>query len=180
VTRRAVFLDRDGVVNRAVVRNGRPHPPASADDLEVLPGVPGALEKLKRAGFETIVVTNQPDIARGTTTSSAVDAINERLQAALRIDAVFVCPHDESDRCRCRKPLPGLLEMAAEARTIDLRSSYLVGDRWRDIDAGRAAGCTTFFVDYRYDERRPDAPDYVVASLAEAAEIIIGIERRNV
>jgi D-glycero-D-manno-heptose 1,7-bisphosphate phosphatase len=170
---RAVFLDRDGVINRAVVVAGRPHPPASRRELEVLPGVAAALARLKTAGYLLIVVTNQPDIARGTQARDEVEAMHAELARRLPIDEFRVCDHDDGDECACRKPKPGLLLAAAACHGIDLPSSVMVGDRWRDVDAGRAAGCLTVFLDYGYSERRPDRPDAVVASLAEAAEWIL-------
>jgi D-glycero-D-manno-heptose 1,7-bisphosphate phosphatase len=170
---RAVFLDRDGVINRAVVREGRPYPPPSVDALELLPGVAEALTRLHEAGFRLVVVTNQPDIARGTQDRGVVDAMHAKLAAALPIDDFRVCAHDDADRCDCRKPKPGLVRQAAEAAEIDLGASFMVGDRWRDIEAGRAAGCRTIFIDYDYTERRPSAPDATVRSLAEAADWIL-------
>jgi D-glycero-D-manno-heptose 1,7-bisphosphate phosphatase len=172
--RRAVFLDRDGVINRALVRDGRPCPPLAVDALEVLPGVPAALGRLHDLGYRLVVVTNQPDIARGTLGRDVVDAMHARLAGALPIDEFRVCDHDDGDQCGCRKPKPGLIMQAAEAAGIDLAASFVVGDRWRDIAAGRAAGCRTVFIDYRYNERRPDAPDVTVQSLAEAADWIAG------
>lgn len=174
VTRRAVFLDRDGVLNASVVRNGKPYPPDSIAELVVLPGVPEALADLKRAGFALIVVTNQPDVARGTQTRAAIDAIHAWLQAELPLDAVYACFHDDGDGCACRKPAPGLLLDAARDRGLDLTTSYMVGDRWRDTEAGAAAGCRTVFVDYQYDERQPRMFDAKVTSLAEAAAWILG------
>jgi D-glycero-D-manno-heptose 1,7-bisphosphate phosphatase len=170
---RAVFLDRDGVINRAVLRDGRPYPPATVETLELLPGVAEALARLHRAGYRLVVVTNQPDIARGTQDRSAVDSMHAALAAALPIDDFRVCDHDDSDGCDCRKPKPGLLRQAAQAADIDLGSSFMVGDRWRDIEAGRAAGCRTIFIEYGYNERRPHAPDAIVQSLAEAADWIL-------
>lgn len=170
---RAVFLDRDGVINRAVVRDGRPYPPASVADLEILPGVEGALRRLDAAGYVLIVVTNQPDVARGTTSKSLVEEINGHLLARLPIREIRVCYHDSDAGCACRKPRPGMLLDAAREHSLDLRQSFMIGDRWRDIDAGRAAGCRTFFVDYQYRERRPAHPDYIVRTLAEAADIIV-------
>ncbi len=174
MTRRAVFLDRDGVINASVVREGKPYPPDRVEDLVVLPGVPEALTALRGAGFVLIVVTNQPDVARGKQTRAAVDAIHARLQAELALDAIYSCFHDDADHCKCRKPAPGLLTDAAAAWDIDLQASFMVGDRWRDTDAGAAAGCRTVFVDYDYAERRPLAFDAKVASLAEAAAWILG------
>lgn len=173
VSHRAVFLDRDGVINRAVVKNGRPFPPARIEDLEILPGVADALTDLQAAGFRLVVVTNQPDVARGTQTRAAVDAMHERLAAVLPIDEFRVCAHDDRDACRCRKPLPGLLEDAARESSLSLPDSFIVGDRWRDVEAGRRAGCTTIFIDYGYDEQRPEHPDHTVTSLREAADWIL-------
>ncbi len=173
MTARAVFLDRDGVLNAAVVREGRPHPPATVEELAILPGVPGALADLKRAGFLLLVVTNQPDVARGTTARAEVDAIHGALRAALPLDGVYCCCHDEADRCGCRKPAPGLLLDAARAWDVDLSRSFMVGDRWRDTEAGAAAGCRTVFVDHGWREKRPERYDARVASLAEAAAWIL-------
>jgi D-glycero-D-manno-heptose 1,7-bisphosphate phosphatase len=170
---RAVFLDRDGVINRTVVRDGRPYPPASVDALELLPGVAEALARLHDAGYRLVVVTNQPDIARGTQDRAVVDAMHAKLAATLPIDDFRVCDHDDPDGCNCRKPKPGLLRQAAQAADIDLGASFMVGDRWRDIEAGRAAGCRTIFIDYDYNELRRHAPDVIVRSLAEAADWIL-------
>lgn len=175
--RAAVFLDRDGVLNEPVMRNGRPHPPADAAGLLICEGAHEALGALREAGFALIVVSNQPDVARGTTSPQTVDAINDRLRAALPLDDLLVCPHDDADRCDCRKPKPGLLRRGARLHQIDLRRSYLVGDRWRDIEAGTAAGCTTVFIDRRYAEPQPAAPDARVESILEAAGWIIAHSR---
>ena len=171
--RRAVFLDRDGVINRALVRDGKPYPPAAAGDVEVLPGVPEALQRLKAAGYLLVVVTNQPDVARGTQSRAAVEAIHARLGSELPIDEFRCCYHDESDGCDCRKPKPGLLLDAAGIRRVNLRASVMVGDRWRDVEAGRQAGCATVFIDNAYSELKPERPDAVVRSLAEAADWIL-------
>jgi D-glycero-D-manno-heptose 1,7-bisphosphate phosphatase len=173
VTRPAVFLDRDGVINAAIVRDGKPYSPMSADAVEILPGVAGALVELRRAGYALVVVTNQPDVARGAQTQAAVDAIHARLAAALPLDAIRACYHDDADRCACRKPAPGLLVDAARDLGLDLSASVMVGDRWRDIDAGRAAGCRTVFINHHYAERRPTEFDVELSSLAEAARWIL-------
>lgn len=171
--RRAVFLDRDGVVNRAVIRDGKPYPPEAVTDVDVLPGVADAMQRLRTAGYLLVVVTNQPDVARGTQSRAQVDAIHARLARELPIDDVRCCYHDDADACDCRKPKPGLLLDAAAAHGIDLAASVMVGDRWRDVEAGRRAGCATVFLDYAYAERRPDRPDAVVTSLSEAADWIL-------
>ena len=172
--KRAVFLDRDGVINRAIVRDGKPFPPANIGQLEVLPGVSEALEKLHAANYLLIVVTNQPDVARGTAKKEDIEEMNAHLSSRLPIDQFRTCYHDSSDGCNCRKPLPGSILDAAKEYQIDLSKSFMVGDRWRDIEAGAAAGCKTFFVNYRYSEKIPDTPDFIVSSLLEAEKIILG------
>lgn len=172
--KRAVFLDRDGVINRAMVRDGKPYPPADLASLEILPGVADAMQSLHEAGWLLIVVTNQPDVARGSVPRADVEAINAHLQKCLPIDEFRTCYHDSGDGCDCRKPQPGALLAAANAHGIELALSYMVGDRWRDTEAGERAGCKTIFLDYGYDEKQPEKFNHRVRSLAEAADIILG------
>jgi len=174
--RRAVFLDRDGVLNRAFVRGGKPRPPANLDELEILAGVAPALQRLKKADFVLVGITNQPDVARGDTHREIVEAINASLLAALPLDDILVCYHDDRDACDCRKPKPGLLLEASRRFEVDLGASFMVGDRWRDVAAGRSAGCRTVFVDYSYAEPRPERPDLIVRSLAAAVSWILSVE----
>jgi D-glycero-D-manno-heptose 1,7-bisphosphate phosphatase len=167
-------LDRDGVLNQAMVRDGKPYPPASVDELIVVPEAPASLASLKQAGFLLLVVTNQPDISRGTRELAAVEAIHQALRQALPLDDFFLCPHDDSDRCDCRKPLPGLLLQGAEKYSIDLSRSFMVGDRWRDIEAGASAGCTTVWIDYGYREKGSSVgPSATVNSLSAAVAWIL-------
>jgi D-glycero-D-manno-heptose 1,7-bisphosphate phosphatase len=175
--RRAVFLDRDGVLNRVRLVDGRPHPPRTPAELELLPGVDSACRTLHDAGWLLVVVTNQPDVARGATSRAEVEALNAALARRLPLDDVRVCFHDDADDCACRKPRPGLLRDAARTWNVELPASVMVGDRWRDVDAGREAGCRTVFVDHGYDERRPAAVDLTVGSLAEAVPWILGTHR---
>jgi D-glycero-D-manno-heptose 1,7-bisphosphate phosphatase len=176
---RAVFLDRDGVLNRAMVRDGRPYPPSTIEALEILPGVPEAVRRLHDAGFLLIGATNQPDVARGTLQRDVVEAMNARLQTEMPIHAILVC-YEDDDNCSRRKPNPGLLLEAAEVYAIDLSASFMVGDRWRDVEAGRRAGCRTVFLDLGYNERRPDPPaDYTAADLPAAVSWIIAENRRR-
>ena len=171
---RAVFLDRDGVINEAVVRNRKPYPPANLDELKITVGTESALRELKDRGFKLIVVTNQPDVARGSQTQAAVEKINQALSKALPLDDIFVCYHSDENHCDCRKPKPGMLLDAARKHNIDLSRSYLVGDRWRDIDAGHNAGTKTILVDSGYNEREPSRPPEArVRSLREAADWIL-------
>jgi D-glycero-D-manno-heptose 1,7-bisphosphate phosphatase len=172
--KRAVFLDRDGVLNRAVIRGNKPYPPASLEELEIPEGVPDALRALKGAGFLLIGITNQPDVARGRQRREVVESINRFLLQALPLDDMFVCYHHDEDECECRKPKPGLLHRAACRHGIDLALSFMVGDRWKDIEAGRRAGCTTIFLDQQYAEKGPERPpDYAVRFLSEAAVCVL-------
>jgi D-glycero-D-manno-heptose 1,7-bisphosphate phosphatase len=176
---KAVFLDRDGVLNRFTMRDGTPRPPAGLDELAVYPDATEALRRLKQAAYLLIVVTNQPDIARGTQTRQAVEQIHAALGEALPIDEFVVCAHDDADNCLCRKPKPGMVLEAAARNAVDLGESFLIGDRWRDIDCGAAAGVRTVFIERGYGERAPEhAPDFVAESLGDAAEWIVGWERQ--
>jgi D-glycero-D-manno-heptose 1,7-bisphosphate phosphatase len=170
----AVFLDRDGVLNRAVVRNGRLSPPANLAELDIPPDAPGALKALRTAGFLLVVVTNQPDVARGTQTRDMVEAINAHLLAMLPLDEIRVCYHDDPEDCRCRKPRPGLLLAAAADHGIDLQASFMVGDRLKDLAAGRRAGCRTLLVasDHGIADDGEHA-ERTVRSLGEAAAWIL-------
>jgi D-glycero-D-manno-heptose 1,7-bisphosphate phosphatase len=168
-TRPAVFLDRDGVLNEAFVRDGVPTPPRSLAEFRVLPGVAAACADLRRDGFVLVVVTNQPDIARGTQTRAEVDRMHQRLRSLVPLDEVCVCPHDDCDACTCRKPRPGMLLGAAERLDLDLARSVSVGDRWRDVEAARRAGVKAIYVRCRHDEPVPFGAHVTVANLPEAA-----------
>jgi transaldolase len=171
--RRAVFLDRDGVLNEAVVRERKPYPPQSPDEVVVVPGMAAACDRLRRRGFVLVVVTNQPDVARGRQSASGVAAINAVVAQQVGVDAVYVCLHDNDDECACRKPKPGMLLDAARDLNLDLNQSFMVGDRWSDIAAGQGAGCTTVYIDAGYQERGAQAPDHVVSHPVEALEWIL-------
>jgi D-glycero-D-manno-heptose 1,7-bisphosphate phosphatase len=172
---RAVFLDRDGVINRALERDGKPYPSASLSEFEIFPEVPEACRRLKRAGFLLVVATNQPDVGRGTLKQAAVEAIHAEMRRRLPLDRVEVCYHPGQglSDCDCRKPKPGMLLRAARELGIDRERSWMVGDRWRDVDCGHAAGCRTIFIDRGYAEELKQQPDFRVKNLLEAAEIIL-------
>jgi D-glycero-D-manno-heptose 1,7-bisphosphate phosphatase len=171
--RSAVFLDRDGVLNEALVRNGKPYPPRDLSELVITRDAGAALQALKHEGFLLIVVTNQPDVARGTVSRADIDKINARLSAILPLDAIEVCEHDDAVECDCRKPKPGMILRAREKFCVDLADSFMVGDRWRDIEAGRRAGCRTVLIGEGYGEAFPWAPTIKLPSLPGAASWII-------
>lgn len=173
--RRAVFLDRDGVINRAIERDGKPFAPMNYSEFEIYPEVLGACQKIKAAGFLIVVATNQPDVERGTMKKETVEAIHAEMCRALPIDRVEVC-YDSgygAVESEFRKPKPGMLLRAARELDIDLAQSWMVGDRWRDIDCGFAAGVKTVFIDRHYTEALRQKPDFSAGNLAEAADIIL-------
>jgi transaldolase len=175
--KRAVFLDRDGVLNEAIVRDGVPRPPSSLEQLRPVAGARRAIAALRDAGFMTIAVTNQPDVARGTARREDVEAINAAVAERLAIDAFYTCFHDDSDACDCRKPKPGLVLQAAREHGIDVSRSYFIGDRVKDVACGRAAGCSSIFIDYRYEETPADnGADATATSLIEAVQQILSRE----
>ena len=172
--RRAVFLDRDGVLNRAFIHDdGKSHPPASPNELEILPGVAKACMTLRQAGFLLIVVTNQPDVARGMQRQDVVEAINDTLCSQIPVDDIRACYHDDADYCACRKPKPGLLVEAANDLEIDLSNSFMVGNSWKDIEAGRRAGCKTVLVNFAGTEPKRSRPNFKAASLPETVDWIL-------
>jgi D-glycero-D-manno-heptose 1,7-bisphosphate phosphatase len=173
VVRPAVFLDRDGVINANLERNGKPVAPTTLAEFRFLPGVEDAVRRLKQAGYLIIVCTNQPDVATGRTPRATVEAMHELVRAKLAVDDIKICFHTDADHCACRKPKPGMILAAATEHSIDLSRSYMVGDRWRDVSAGRAAGCSTIFIEYGYEQDEPNEPDHVVGSLSEAANLIL-------
>lgn len=156
-----------------MVRDGKPYPPAVLEEFEILPGVEQSIHALRKAGFLVVVVTNQPDVAKGIQRREVVEAMHARLHRAGLCDDIRVCYHTDADSCECRKPKPGMLVEAAFKLQIDLARSFMVGDRWRDVAAGKAAGCYTFFIDCKYRERRADNPDRLVSSLEEAGRLIL-------
>lgn len=171
--RKAVFLDRDGVLNQAIVKDGKPFPPRTPGELCILDEAFEGCQRLAAAGFTLICVTNQPDVARGIISAENLAAINAAVTNQLGLDEMRACPHSDEDHCHCRKPKPGMLLDAARHHGLDLSRCYMVGDRWRDIDAGLAAGCRTIFIDYGYAERRPEGMNFICKSLAEAAQFIL-------
>jgi D-glycero-D-manno-heptose 1,7-bisphosphate phosphatase len=167
-SRRAIFLDRDGVLIEAIIRSGRPFSAMTPRDVHIIPGVSEACRELSGLDFLLVMITNQPEVARGKITREFVERTNETLAEALGLDDVEACLHDSDDNCDCRKPKPGLILRAAAKLGIDLRASVVVGDRWSDIVAGRSAGCRTVFIDYGYDEAMSAPPDHAAASLLGA------------
>lgn len=168
--KRAVFLDRDGVLNNSIVKDGKPYPPRTLEEFKLIDGMKEGLLELKKKGFLLIVVTNQPDVGRGTQKKEIVEQFHEKLRREFPIDDIYVC-FDDADVVN-KKPAPGMLLTAAKKWDIDLKSSYMVGDRWKDVEAGHRAGCKTVFIHYGYEEKNPDNADQTVSSPIEATEFI--------
>jgi D-glycero-D-manno-heptose 1,7-bisphosphate phosphatase len=178
--RPAVFLDRDGTLNRQIIRDGKPYPPNTLAEFELFPGVPAACAALAAAGFILVVATNQPDVGRGTQSAAVVASMHAHLLALVpsltRIEACYApgtahSPHLPADPRR--KPAAGMLLDAARLLNLDLSRSWMVGDRWRDIDCGKRAGVRTVFIDFGYDEALQAPPDFTVQSFPAAAAIIL-------
>ena len=170
--KKAVFLDRDGVINKAFIKNGLPESPNSLSELEILPGVKESISRLKKLNFICLVVTNQPDVQRGKIKKNTIIKMNNFLKKKIELDDIFVCYHDDQDNCNCRKPKPGLLLQASKKWNVDLKKSFLVGDRWRDIQAGKKVGCTTIYLDYNYKDIKPKNPNFTTDTLLNAVYII--------
>jgi D-glycero-D-manno-heptose 1,7-bisphosphate phosphatase len=174
IKRKAIFLDRDGVLNKAIVRNRKPYPPSTIDELEILEGVYEGIKLLKHSGYKLIVITNQPDVARGLTTIEKVNEINNSIIQLLNVDEIICCFHDDSENCECRKPKPGMILEAVKKWDIDLSVSYLIGDRWRDIQTAKNIGLTSILIKYDYDEKKINA-NFECNNLEEAANFILKI-----
>jgi len=178
---RAVFLDRDGVLNAVRMVDGAAHSPRALDEFTVLDGVPEAIRELRSAGWLTVVVTNQPDVARGLLDAATLAAMHKRLNDEAGVDLIEACLHDGLQGCDCRKPLPGMLTRVAERRGLDLTDCWMVGDRWVDLAAGRAAGTRCLLVERPWTwlgtsagSPKPDLePDATVVDVAEAARLIL-------
>ena len=177
VARRAVFLDRDGVLNRPVLRNGQPQPPSRVEDFELYDDVADGCARLKAVEFVLVVITNQPDVGRGTQSREAVEAMHMKMQSALpSLDRIEICYHAGErygEPCDCRKPRPGMIRRAAAELKIDLGASYVIGDRWRDINCARAAGCRAIFIERGYKESLRKAPDITVANFGDAVNALL-------
>jgi len=173
---KAIFLDRDGVINQANLVAGKPYPPKDISELILLPKVDEAFQLLKNAGYLLIVITNQPDVARGKMKIETVEVINKFLKDLLPINDIFTCYHDDIEDCNCRKPKPGNILRAVNQYNVNVQNSFMIGDRWRDVEAGINAGCKTFYIDYGYQEKQPKSYDYKIKSLYDAAKIILGFK----
>ena len=170
--KKSVFLDRDGVINKVYIKDGLPRSPNSSNELKILPGVRESIIKLKKLNFICLMVTNQPNVSRKKIDKNNVIQMNNFLKNEIALDDIFVCYHDDSDNCNCRKPKPGLLLQAGKKWDVDFKKSFMIGDRWKDIQAGEKVGCKTIFLDYKYNEKKPKKPDFVSDSLLNAAHII--------
>ena len=171
--RRAFFLDRDGVINAVVTREGQLTSPRTDEEFQILSNVPEAIRQMRSAGFLVIVVTNQPEIRRGLVARETVDRFHSQIRSELAIDDIRVCYHDTEDRCSCRKPEPGLLVASAKQWNIRLSQSFLVGDREKDIEAGRRAGCTTMLIRAPYNQAASSTRDFLVENLDHAVKIAL-------
>jgi len=170
---RAVFLDRDGVINKAITIDGKGYAPRLLKDFKIFPKVKNDVIKLKKRGFKVFVITNQPDIGNKLIKKKTLNEMHSFLKAKVPIDKIYFCPHTKNDRCKCRKPKPGMIIKASNESKIYLKESYVVGDRKIDIDAGLKAGCKTIFVNNNYYEKKPTKQEKTVKSLHAAVKYIL-------
>jgi D-glycero-D-manno-heptose 1,7-bisphosphate phosphatase len=175
--RRAVFLDRDGVLNKAIIRNGQAYSPRSKEEFILVDGVVDAVAALRSTNFKIFIVTNQPDIARGLLAQADLDWMTEQILSHINVDEILVCPHDDHHGCVCRKPAPGMLIECSRKWRIDLQSSYMVGDGWKDMEAGKKAGCKCILIDAEYN--KGVSADWRANSLVEAIKIILKRENNG-
>jgi len=170
---KAVFLDRDGVINKPIIIDGKSYAPRLLKDFKIFPKVKSDVKKLKDKGFKVLVITNQPDIGNKLLKKSTLKEMHSILKAKVPLDKIYFCPHTRNDRCKCRKPKPGMIIKASNELKIDLKESYVVGDRKIDIDAGIKAGCKTIFVNNNYYEKKPTKQKKNVKSLHDAVKYIL-------
>lgn len=168
---RAAFLDRDGVLVETFVRDGQPYAATTLEEFEIVADAAEQVGRLRKAGLVCLVFTNQPEVARGAISPETLEAMHTLLREWTAVDGIYVCPHDNDDACDCRKPNPGMLRSAAKDWQVDLGRSFVIGDRWRDVDAGRAVGCYTVLLDRPYSAC-PQA-DSRVRSLGEAVDVVL-------
>ena len=175
---KAIFLDRDGVINKVIMRNGKPSSPWKLKEFEILPDVKECLVAFKKMGFLNIIFTSQPDISRGFLQIEDLEKMHEIIDKTLLVDEIRFCPHDDKDNCSCRKPKPGLILEAVQKWSIDLRESYVIGDTWKDIGAGKAVGCKTFLLRREYNKGFQKDYDFEVSNLKKTVEIIKKLSKK--
>jgi len=170
---KCVFLDRDGVLNESLVISGKPYAPTQKSEFKITNGSIDAINKIKKKGFLTIIVTNQPDLVTGKLEKHTLDFFHKKLITLMPIDDIFICAHVDRDKCSCRKPKPGLIFKAASKYNINLSKSYMIGDRWRDVDCAKEAGLRSIFIDHRYNEKLNNVPDFTIFTIRDAINCIV-------
>jgi D-glycero-D-manno-heptose 1,7-bisphosphate phosphatase len=177
-SRQAVFLDRDGILNKSIIKQGKPYPPENLEEVVIHDEVKQGIRLLKNEGLLLIMITNQPDIARNKTTEKNVNSINNFVKHILNLDDIFMCVHDDNDNCNCRKPKPGMIIDAQKKWNIELNGSFLVGERWKDISAGKKMNLITFFLDLGYKEKKVDA-DFEYKTFTQIVNQIIKLKNEK-
>ncbi len=169
---KAFFFDRDGILNKSIIKNHKPYSPRFPGELNLNRGLLSFIKKLKKRGFLIIVVSNQPDIKNGKLSSYSLNLMNSIIKKFFLVDEIYICTHGKNDNCECRKPKPGMLIEASKKWNIELSRSYLVGDRCKDIEAGKSMNCTTIFIDYNYDEPKPKNCNYIFFGISKMIKSI--------
>lgn len=175
--KKAIFLDRDGILNKVIIRRGKPSSPWNLKDFKLLSHIEKYLKTLNEIGFLNIVFTNQPDVKRGYLKIEDLEKMHQIIAEKLPIDEITFCPHDDKDNCSCRKPKPGLIFEAAKKWSIDLKNSFVIGDNWKDVVAGKNAGCKTILIKRSYNKNLKDSYDFEAKNLKDAVKIIKKVEK---
>jgi D-glycero-D-manno-heptose 1,7-bisphosphate phosphatase len=176
---KAVFLDRDGVINRGFIVDGKSYAPRKIEDFKLLPFVIQSVEKLINNGFLVIVITNQPDIANGLLDIETLNLMHEKLITKLKLTDIYFCPHSKNENCECRKPKPGMIYSAVKKYKINISNSFLVGDRASDIEAANAIRCRSIFINRNYKEPKPFTQEKTVNSLKSATNYILKLKKNK-
>ncbi len=172
--RKAIFFDRDGVLIKTDIKSGSPVAINDNNNVEFATNQVNLFKELKLKGFLFFLFTNQPDVARGKVLKVEVDLINIRVAERYLLDDIFVCYHDDIDNCMCRKPKNGLILEARDKYNLNLNQSFVIGDRWRDMDAAENSNCKSVFIDHHYSEKHPSKYKFSFENIDDALRFIIG------
>src|SRR2546425_1474666 len=173
--KRAVFIERDGILNEVGVGPKNPIVPLTLEEFRIKKEAEPSLKKLKKAGFVLIVTSNQPGLSRGYQSRRELDRMHDLVKRCFPIDDLMICPHDESDHCPCRKPRPGLLIEAAFKWHLNLDHSFVISDKWQDAEAARTAGCTSLLLKSPYVGQVHH--DFVLSDLETIVEKILRLKQ---
>jgi D-glycero-D-manno-heptose 1,7-bisphosphate phosphatase len=176
--RPAVIIERDGILNHPRVEKNQPVPPLRFEDFHINEDAIEPIKELKAAGFLVIVTTNQPGLSRGTQSRRELDLMHGMMRRKFPIDDLFICPHDEMDRCPCRKPKPGLIKEAIWKWQLDMDRSFVISDKWQDAQAAHVMGCTSILLQSPWNGKGHH--DFVLPDIPSLAQKILQLQGSSV